>query len=119
MPRTRRPGVAWSSGPTHGPPPLGIRLHGRRDAGRHQDDGGREGAYDSEVGGGERGPPAWAGNPQAAPAHPGGRNARLAAPPESAIQLAVDMVAVCEGEGAHLALRDDLEVDVMIGAQGL
>ena len=29
------------------------------------------------------------------------------------------MVAVCEGEGAHLALRDDLEVDVMIGAKGL
>jgi len=47
------------------------------------------------------------------------RNARFAAPPESAIQLAVDMVAVCEGEGAYLALRDDLEVDVMIGAKGL
>jgi hypothetical protein len=47
------------------------------------------------------------------------RNARLAAPPESAIQLAVDMVAVCEGEGAHFTLRDDLEVDVMLGAKGL
>jgi hypothetical protein len=29
------------------------------------------------------------------------------------------MVAVCEGEGVYLALRDDLEVDVMIGAKGL
>ena len=44
---------------------------------------------------------------------------RAGAPPESAIPLAVDMVAVCEGAGAHLALRDDLEVDVMIGAKGL
>ena len=58
------------------------------------------------------GPPGRAGQS-------GRRNARLAAPPESAIQLAVDMVAVCEGAGAHLALRDDLEVDVMIGAKGL
>jgi hypothetical protein len=59
------------------------------------------------------------GGPPGRAGQSGMRNARLAAPPESAIQLAVDMVAVCEGEGAQLALRDDLEVDMMIGAKGL
>ncbi len=46
-------------------------------------------------------------------------NPRSGAPPESAIELAMDMIAVFESLGAHLARRAGLEVDVMLGAQRL
>jgi hypothetical protein len=46
-------------------------------------------------------------------------HARSGAPAESAIELAMDMVAVGDGWGVHLVLCKDLEVDVMIGPECL
>jgi hypothetical protein len=46
-------------------------------------------------------------------------NARSVAPPEPAIELPMDMRAVFEGWGAHLALRAGIEVDMMLGSQRL
>ena len=59
------------------------------------------------------------GVPLSRTGHVGTGNTRSVAPPESDIELAMDMIAVFDGLGAHLALRAGLEVDVMIGSKGL
>ena len=43
--------------------------------------------------------------------------ARLVVPPQSAIELAMDMVAVLDGGIAHVARLGALKVDLMIGAK--
>ena len=53
------------------------------------------------------------------PGHAKGGNARSGAPPHSAIELAMDLIAVGEGLGAQLARRTGLEVDLLCGAQRL
>ena len=41
----------------------------------------------------------------------------LRAPPQTAIELAIDLVAVLDGSIAHLARRGALKIDVMISAK--